>query len=205
MMERSPSAESVQAAIEGLPPQGRLAFLLSCAERLFPNYVAFFNRHGWGDPTALREALDLGWKALSGSQIGEREIQEGLHRCEAATPDTEEFGSPLGSAALDAAVSCALVLELLLQNRPEKVLEGASLARDSVDMYVQDSEGMDADDPLREQRIIGHPLMQEELARQKRDLALLQQTDWSRNDACEDLRRQWRQPPVSNLGLSGRR
>ncbi|HJK90575.1 MAG TPA: hypothetical protein RMH85_26305 [Polyangiaceae bacterium LLY-WYZ-15_(1-7)] len=42
---------------------------------------------------------------------------------------------------------------------------------DSVDLIVQEQEEMDPRDPKRELRILEHPLMQQELVRQQRDLS----------------------------------
>jgi uncharacterized protein YjaG (DUF416 family) len=188
--------------IEQLPALGRLAFLLSIAERLLPNYAAFSRRHAWGEPDALRRALDLGWRALERKEITPAEIEARLAECEAVTPDTEDFDSELVSPALDAAASCALVLELLKKDDPEKVVDGASLAHDTVDMYVQELERLEATDPLLERKIARHQLMRRELERQKTDLDLLAQTDWNRHDTVSELARQWRAPHSSNIRLA---
>ena len=55
----------------------------------------------------------------------------------------------------------------------EHALEAASLARDSVDMYVQEELNGDVSKDL-ETLILEHPLMQAELARQNEDINFLQ-------------------------------
>lgn len=201
-MEGPLSAQSLQAEVEGLPDKGRLAFLLSIAERLYPNYAAFSRSERWGDPSQLRHAMDLGWAALAGNQVNTSAIEGNLSRLESVTPDTERSRSPLVSAALDAAVCGALVLEFLLGGEAEKILEAASLARDTVDMYVQELTSLDAQDPLLEGKILRHPLMQRELGRQKSDLNLLRQLDWTQPDTAAALRTKWRAPAVSNIDIA---
>ena len=201
-MEEPFRADSLQRMIDRLPARGRLAFLLSCAERLLPNYFAFSRAESWGDPSALREAMDLGWAAFAGEQIATTVIEISLRRCEAVTPDTEQFPSALVSAALDAAVCSALVLDYLLGGESQKVVEGASLARDTVDMHVQELENLSPDDPLLEGKILRHSLMQRELARQSKDLDLLQRTDWTHPDVVTALRSRWRAPGISNIGTA---
>ncbi len=201
-MEEPFNADSLRPKIDDLTAGSRLAFLLSCAERLFPNYMAFTTHHAWGKPDALQEALDLGWKSLEGQTVTKVEIANAMSRCEAATPDMDAFGSELASAALDAAVGCALVLELLIGDDSSKVLEGASQTIDTVDMYVQELEQLVPQDPLRERKILRHPLMQDELKRQREDLDVLSQVDWSQQHVVADLARRWRRPAISNIGLA---
>lgn len=191
----------LRTRVENLAPSGRLAFLLSCAERLFPNYVAFSRHHDWGESEVLRQALDLGWKRLAGERVTRGEIEDCLARCERVTPNTEDFDSEFVSAGLDAAICCTLVLELLVNDNPKKIVEAASLARDTVDMHVQELERLDANDPHLEEQIVAHPLMQRELERQRTDLDLLGAMDWTQADAVRELSRRWRSPAVSNIGL----
>ena len=198
-MEQHFNPDDLRSKIDRLSHRGRIAFLLSCAERLTPNYAAFSKHHGWGDVDALQQALDLGWRYLSGQKVDADEVHCCLTRCETATPDTEDFESEYVSSGLDAAVCCVFVLELLLQDDLQKVVEGASLARDTVDMYIRELEPLDPQDPALEEKIFRHPLMQRELQRQRKDVELLTEIELTGDD-IEDLSRRWRDPPVSNIG-----
>jgi uncharacterized protein len=199
-MATSFGATPIQPRLTRLPHRAKIAFLLSCAERLVPNYVVFWKHHGWGDLKSLRQALDLGWRCLGGQTIEPYIVMLCRARCEAATPDTEKFSSKYVSPALDAAVACTLVLDLLLDDDAQTILEGATVARDTVDMYVQEIESLDPSDPEREKKILRHPLMQRELRRQREDLELLERIELS-HDAIETLARRWRSPPASNIDL----
>jgi hypothetical protein len=55
----------------------------------------------------------------------------------------------------------------------DKLVIAARYPTESVDLYVQETEHMSPRDPNLEERIVSHLLMQQELARQQRDLAVL--------------------------------
>ncbi len=177
-----------------------LAFMLSCAERLFPNYLVFARCHGWGDPEALQEALDIGWQVLSGGTVNDNSLDDVRASCEAAEPNTEEFDSIYVSPGLDAAVIAGMVIDFVRQKDESIAAEAALLCRDTVDMYVQELEGMDANAVDLEVQIQRHPLMQRELARQRSDVERL-----SKRFVCPEQRQSieadWRAPSVSNIGL----
>jgi Protein of unknown function (DUF416) len=59
---------------------------------------------------------------------------------------------------------------------------------DSVDFFVQEQEKMLSQDPDLEDKILKHPLMQQELLRQKRDLEELQSLGVSDSEALLGFR-----------------
>jgi hypothetical protein len=185
----------------GLARQQRLAFGLSCSERLYPNYIVFAVEQGWGMPDTLRAALDLAWNALLDQPPSPEVVRRLSKVVEEAEPETEDFDTVLVSAALDAAATAGLVLKLLETDDPDITVEIASLARDTVDMYIQDMEHLDPSDPSLERKILVHRLMQAELRRQRDDLYHLAHTPWTREEASR-LKAAWRDPDVSNIGLS---
>lgn len=191
--------EILLRSLNGLVPESRIAYALSCTERLFPNYLVFAHHHSWGDSEAIREALDLAWQVLTS---GMRDLPTTHHlrnRVQQAEPDTNMFDSIYVSPALDAAASAGLTLELMIDDDARHVVDIASLARDTVDMYIQEHEGMAPNDPLLERRILEHPLMQQELQRQAHDLVVLSNMVWSQQNASA-LQRAWRAPARSNIG-----
>ena len=177
-----------------LDKRSRVAFGLSCAERMLPNYRAFVREQRWGDVTILRRALDRAWSWLGGEPLTDDLV--GLRRaCEAQAPDTEDYDSILVSSALDAANAAALVLDLIQTGDVERAVEVSTLARDTVDMYVQEIAGILPTAADLEERIRLHPLMQEEIARQLADLQLLRGS-WTVGQI-----RHWFAPEVSNIGI----
>jgi uncharacterized protein len=186
--------------LQTLTPWGQLAFLLSITERLIPNYIAFQAHHHWGELEVLLHALELGWRHLAGQVAPRGELEAWLERCDQVTPHTADFQDGYISPGLDAACCCEYVLRFLLEGKPSHVADAASLARDTVDMHVQDLEDFSSRDPQLEEKILQHPLMQRELQRQREDLDLLAPMTPSPS-AVEQLTRRWRNPAVSNIDL----
>ena len=189
--------ERIRSGIHRLDHRSQVAFVLSCAERMLPNYAAFQRETGWGDFQSPRLALDIGWKWLAGETEATSGIALVRGACDAAAPDTEDFDTILVSAALDAASAACLLLDLLAVADDEKTIEVSTLARDTVDMYVQETEQMQSNAPDLEERIRSHPLMQSEIMRQYSDLQILG-IPWT----DEELKERWRSPTKSNLGLT---
>jgi uncharacterized protein len=83
-----------------LSPTHRIAFAASCAERLFPNYVAFSRDANWGNPRQLREALDAVWSHLLGNPLTPSAARKLIKQCEPFVPDTEEAQTDLVSEGM---------------------------------------------------------------------------------------------------------
>lgn len=200
MVEPAFDPAYVKRECQKLTREGRLAFALSCAERTYPNYITFAHEHKWGNPDAIRRALDIAWDSLEGTHHDAKEIESARIAVRQVEPDTDDFESAYVSPALDAAVIAEVVLSLLEQDDVELISQIASLCRDSVDMYVQ-STGMIAPSSLdREVQIIHHPLMQHELRRQREELSRLASLDWS-PATIKQLTAEWRNTKRSNIGL----
>ena len=171
------SQDKVQLALGSLPShRHRLAFAAGVCERLLPNYDAFSREVAWGDPTLLRRGLAIVWRVVQGGTVRLAEIRELQAMIRAVTPDTEDFGSPLTSAALDASSAVHEALEACFRDEPRRIAEIATLARDTVDMYVRERDDLHSSDPLFQQRILVDPLMVRELEKQRSDLNLLTRT-----------------------------
>ena len=93
-----------------------------------------------------------------------------LSWCEECAPDSEDFTSLYTSFAQDAVFAICSLLDFLLDGDVARIVGVARFSTDSVDLIVQEREAMDPRDPLRERKILEHPLMQQELMRQQRDL-----------------------------------
>lgn len=170
-MEAAFNDKRVREAIEPLQDHQQLVFGAACCERMLPNYIAFMRESDWGDELPLRKALDWAWAACEGAHFQNADLRDLLSQAEKCTPDTDCFASLLVSAAQDAVFAICALLDFLLDADLERLMSVPRLSTDSVDLIVQERESMDARDPLREQKILEHPLMQQELVRQKRDLA----------------------------------
>lgn len=170
MIEIRFDEKSLLTRLEPLSDRQRLLFGTACAERLFGNYVRFAREVEWGNDVALRRALDAAWKTCSGSAPDGPTLARLLVECEAAAPESEEFDSLFTASAQDAVFATCSLLDFIGAQSIEKIVASARYPTDSIDLYVQELEGMSAHDPTREDKILRHPLMQQELWRQRRDL-----------------------------------
>ncbi|XYH97778.1 DUF416 family protein [Sorangium sp. So ce1128] len=148
----------------------QLAFGAACCERMLPNYQTFTREVSWGDVVPLREALDTVWVACDSERVADAQSRDMLSKCEECAPSSEGFTSIYTSSAQDAVFAICSLLDFLLDGDVARVVSAARFSIDSVDLVVQEREAMDPRDPLREHKILTHPLMQQELLRQQRDL-----------------------------------
>ncbi|RSK38436.1 DUF416 family protein [Hymenobacter perfusus] len=114
-------------------------------------------------------------------------------------PDLDETTNPFASYAFDACVALGEALALVQSGEPEHVLQCATAARDTVDMYVQDVTGVELPPDQLNAFVDATPEMQREVARQH---ALAQALATERPltaAAVEQLRAQGGNEPLIDL------
>lgn len=194
---------SLQNCLQELPHSCRLAFAASCCERAYPNYVIFFQRAHWGGPATLRTSLNRVWDLIEGSTGVLDDLAELERKCEAVTPDLDDFSTPdidiQAAAAQEAAFMVRLLLQFCRDDQPSYALRITAFARDTIDMYVQFLESLDPADPQLNQKVAQHPLMLEEVRKQESDLLRLAQT--KTRGELRAFRRYATVPQRSNIGL----
>ncbi|HEY0332292.1 MAG TPA: DUF416 family protein [Stenotrophomonas sp.] len=174
----------------GMPGWMRIAFMVYCCERMLPHYRYFSDEAGFGDRGALRGALDDAWTWIeSGTLRGC--ISTLVLACEKQAPDTGNFSSIYTSAALDAATATAITVGATSDPTVAHLIDVASLARDTVDLFVQKSEDIEPNESHFEERILASPLMQAELRIQKESLEFLNGLHDKRETVARQLRVQW--------------
>lgn len=170
-----------------LPPWKRVAFMGSCCERMLPNYLTFSSETGYGDVTQLNRGLAEVWRWVETNQAP-NDVDALVQACEQQGPDTAEFRSIYTSAALDAANSIATTLEALGEATEDRAIEVASLARDTIDLFVQQWNDLDPNDSEIERRIVESPLMQSELKMQRQCLERLSDDSVNRKLIVAEVR-----------------
>jgi hypothetical protein len=102
---------------------------------------------------------------LEGYKIGEVPIDNSI--LDSIAPDTETHLSRYTSSALDTVNAASMMLDFLKNRDVSIIKEVSSLARDSVDLLVQETISPDLTGGALENAVENHPLMQEEISLQK--------------------------------------
>lgn len=169
-MEATFNDVRVRDALSRLQPHQQVAFGASSCERMLPNYKSFMREAAWGDLEPLRGALDLVWSGHTAARPPKEVLSALAFRCEQTAPDSDDFKSFYVSSAQDAVFAVCALIDFLIEEDLDHLIRVPRLSTDSVDLFVQELEHMNPSDPLREKKILEHPLMQQELKRQMRDI-----------------------------------
>lgn len=190
--------ETLGRSLQKLAPWKRIAFMAQVGERMLANYQRFSTETGFGDVSVLRNALDTAWTWIESGRLSGN-LAELREACEQQAPDTEQFRSPYTSAALDAANVAAIILDTLERPDEARPVDVASLARDTVDLFVQERLNLDPNAPGFEETILRHNLMQSELRRQREDLDVLTKWSGDRETASRELRAKYASNALGSL------
>lgn len=199
-MENEFDEASLARDLDQLDFWKQLMFLISVCQRLVPSFSEFAKQTGVKGESILLSGLEKAWDILlSGNSASDLSFQQ--KQCEGIAPDTEDFDLILVSSALDAAVAISLLMKAFTTNDTNSIVEAASLARDSVDMYVQELENMDPNAPDLEELIVNHDLMQKELKLQREAIEFLQSLDDNQSTSMTEAKKKWFGSKGSCLGL----
>ncbi len=183
----------------------RVAFGISCCERMFGNYVECKRRIKWGDERPLRQALDALWNHIECQKIDKQSAERFTSSCETVAPNSDDFSELLTTPAQDTCFAICAMFDYVLTGELKRIAQVSSFGVDTVDLYVQELiDGFRSEprivpnNPNRERQIRLHPLMQRELARQNADLELL-----ATHPNVSILKSKWRAPEKSSLDFGG--
>jgi uncharacterized protein len=196
------NGKRLKERLSQLDQKQQLAFGAACSERLLPNYVAFQQDTGSGDSVLLRKALDLVWAFLGTRQPSAGEVQEAIIACESVAPSSQDSSSLYVTAAQDACFAVCSLLDFVHGSNTDKIVQVATYATDSVDLYVQETEKLVPNDPHLEERILTHHLMQRELRQQNVDLEAIELCLSVNQDFLVELKSLWSNKGRGNLDIS---
>lgn len=154
-----------------LPPVARAAFAAACAERLLAAYRWFHERTGQGDPDALEDALEALWTDLIGGRSTDLELQQRV--AEGLVPSEDDSWMPESAFAQHAAAAVAYAIGSRLRDDAEQAAWAARQVYDALDLWIITRDDLDLNVAGVEERIASDPLVQKELARQRRDIEQL--------------------------------
>jgi uncharacterized protein YjaG (DUF416 family) len=157
-------ASQVRERLQMMSKSQRVVFAAACGERLLPLYAAFEKEVGWGDVAALRRGVDQAWRFAKNEPVKQDLIAEVEAQCERAAPETEDFDSPLTSAALSAATAIGAALECV---RLDTGCEAPAMA--VLDAIYLTLVGPETTSEVSQ----SHPLLRDELIYQEAELLRL--------------------------------
>ena len=197
--------EDIVAKLNLLSTKSLILFMLSCSERMLPNYFEFYNKYHFGDPSLLRIGLDVVWAWLDLKPNVNINFESLLNKIHGIIPDTEDYPSALCSYALNSSVSIYLTVSSILKIHESlsNAREVATVCTDTVDLFIHESLYSRSEPYLNiiedELSINQHPLMHRELQRQLLDINFLLNS----NIQIAELKNHWSNISVSNIGFSG--
>lgn len=180
--------EEIKKEMLSVSDKGRVLFAVLVCEKLYPNYMRFQDLNNWGDHNVLKESISIMHQYLFKPELFKTdEIKELIERIDLITPNTEEFTDITTSFALDACNSIYDTLNYLVDKDIEHVVDVATYARDTVDMFVQEKSDLKSNDPGLEIKIENDQFMIAEKMRQRKLLKRIRRIDFERlNDRVVD-------------------
>jgi hypothetical protein len=132
--------------------------------------VRFSHEAGTADVETLRAALNRLWDDVTGNKpLSELELRASAKKCLALVPREEDEPSDEQPCAEDAVVALVYALEARVKASSQEAAWSARRAYEALDHFVTvDDSGVVV--TANEQRLLEHPLVQAEFARQRRDL-----------------------------------
>jgi uncharacterized protein YjaG (DUF416 family) len=157
--------------LEQLSPLIRVVFAAMCAERLRPAYLAFSTLTGRGEPAEFEAILDRLWDDVDGKLMTNDEIDIKIERCMGIIPQEDEgIWVDEQAHAEDAATALTYVLRCRQSGQSQEAAWAARCVYETLDHYVISQDNVDVSVSGAEIRVLSHPLIQAELARQHLDL-----------------------------------
>lgn len=195
------NANQFLKAVSQLQGWRECAFLLSLAERAFPNYALFADAVGMKSGGKMQQLLDLAWGTLQ-QEAEEAAIPQLLSKLESLSPNVDDYDAYGVYPAFD---FCQLLEQALLNRlNPNKhrATEASQLATGTVMDFVEmsEGEGMDEDELVRLFEL--HPLLKEDKIFQRDVVLALKRQRTPRQEFVDQLRKDAANDGISNLGIS---
>ncbi len=157
--------------IERLPKQLRVAFAAACAQRMMIAYAKFSTLTGRGNPEALSKILSRLWNDLAENVMSVVEIDKAIGTCMDFIPKDEDSPGVMEEFAAEGATSAlAYAFRCRRSGAAQEAAWAAQCAYNALDQYAISDENLDLNAAGAEDHVLSDPLIQAELARQKRDL-----------------------------------
>lgn len=134
------------------PHQLQLKFAVLICQKLYFNYQKFYEVYEWGDPNLLMDAIKVCQKAID-NLIDINQVKALIPKIDLITPHMDDFGSEIGSYALNASAAVYETLEFITDKDKTHIYNIATYYTDTIDFRIQEEK------TLTEEEIENHPLM----------------------------------------------
>ena len=194
--------DKILKSLEKLNNQQLIVFCYLCSSYTIDNYNFFSKKYNWGDVLVLSNTLDIIKIQSLNSNYKISNLTELINSVNREIPDTNNFSTILCSFALDSGNCILETLNFIKTSELERVKDISLFCRDTVDMYIQEINDMDYNNPKFEEEIGKHELMISELARQEdiiKNLKLENEFDEKIIAKLEDINNKTRRPNLQLL------
>jgi hypothetical protein len=165
------SREQLIKNLDQLSRSLRVIFAAACAERLLPAYFTSWALTGNGNPEVLARILARLWEDVAGNPMTETEVKANISTGMNLIPvDYHEPWFVEQASAEDASAAVVFALTCRQNGNSQEAMWSAQRAHSAIDQFVIDREHIDVIPRGARERILAHPLIQAELARQRRDI-----------------------------------
>ena len=183
------------AQVRELKGWAAVAFAATLVQRMQPNYQLFCEVSDFEGAEQFRKSLETIWEWLRGSKVKINFALQ-LDKVEEATPDANDFDHYGVYPAIDAAISLAATLSLIMGEEAQGAVMVSKLSQGCVEAFVEAT----AEQELDSQAIKEHPLMQWEIEFQQQLLEEVTQLSPG-SKSVQHLQGLAKEEGVSNIGI----
>jgi uncharacterized protein YjaG (DUF416 family) len=162
----------LRASLGRLDARRLAIFSAACAQRLLPAYQRYRKAVRDENSDDVTNSLDALWADLCGeASLSDADLDNLIDRVQRLVPDEDQAHAASEPYAEDAAATVAYALATRRSGKVDEATWAAQRVYDAIDNYVIRTwfQGK----MFSETAVVEHPLIQRELERQARDLALV--------------------------------
>lgn len=172
-----------------------VAFATTLVQRMQPNFALFCETAKFDDEDQFNKSLAALWQWLTPNS-GKVNFALQLDKVEQVTPDATDFDYYGVYPAIDAAISLASTISLVMNDEPQGAVIVSKLSQGGVESFVE----MTAETPLQGEALRDHPLMTWEVAFQNELIDLLATLKASAQ-SVKELKSLALDEGISNIGI----
>ena len=158
--------KSIEKKIVKLNFKQQVLFAVLTCEKLLPNYRQFSDTERWGNIEVLEDAIVIIYQYLQDIEVNDAELDGIYEKITEVTPNAENFEGDLASYALDTCSAVSDAVEFVLSEDQSYLINIVSIAMETIDMFIQESEDLDPMDEDLENKIAQSEYMKKEYKRQ---------------------------------------